>query len=123
MGAAAALATLEIVADEAFLANIRSVGAAILSRLSDSLSPHAQIFDVRGLGLMIGIEVVDSDGAPSPKLANKLAERAMEFGLVMRTSRYGHGNVVKIRPPLILQHDEAQILCDRVEELFMDELA
>ncbi len=42
----------------------------------------------------------------------------LENGLLLRTSRYGRGNVVKIRPPLILTSEEADLIGDRLETVF-----
>jgi 4-aminobutyrate aminotransferase-like enzyme len=117
LSAAAALATLEVVSDPAFLANVRVTGSHILIRLREVQRRYRFVGDVRGLGLMIGVEIVTMDGAPDPGLTNRLAGEAMGHGLVLRTSRYGRGNVVKIRPPLVLTVPEADLICDRFEAL------
>lgn len=117
MAAAAGLATLDVVAQPAFLENVRWTGDYIRHRLSSTLADHPNVFEVRGVGLMIGVEIVDSDHAPSSALTNHLATQASNHGLILRTSRYGHGNVLKIRPPLILTMDQAEQLCDRFEAL------
>ena len=117
MAAAAAVATLDVVEDPAFLANVRRTGALIMERL-ESLKPDFPcIGDVRGVGLMIGVEIIDADGRTNAKLTNHLADKAMEFGLIIRTSRNGLGNVLKFRPPLIISVDEATLMCDRFEAL------
>ncbi|RCX09080.1 4-aminobutyrate aminotransferase [Anaerobacterium chartisolvens] len=120
MAAAAASKTLDIVSRDGFLQNIRECGDYIMRRLELIKGKHAFIGDVRGVGLMIGIEVVDSDGEPDVALTNKIAKRAMEFGLILRTSRYGYGNVFKIRPPLNIKKDECEELCDRLEKLLSE---
>lgn len=117
MAAAAADVTLDIVRQPEFLANVRRTGRLIMDRLAEMHKRYPAMADERGLGLMIGIELVDSEGRPSKDLANELAARAMEHGLILRTSRYGRGNVVKIRPPLILTEAEADLICDRFDEL------
>ncbi|WP_339133906.1 aminotransferase class III-fold pyridoxal phosphate-dependent enzyme [Streptomyces sp. f51] len=121
LAAAAALATLDVIDDAAFLANVRTTGGHILKRLEALRGAHPQIADVRGVGLMIGVEMVDEAGRPSSALTNRLAERALDHGLVIRTSRYGHGNVLKIRPPLVLTLEEADVICDRFTELLVSE--
>ncbi|MFF3446402.1 aspartate aminotransferase family protein [Streptomyces sp. NPDC002667] len=121
LAAAAALATLDIIDDADFLANVRTTGGHILDRLEALRGAHPQIADVRGVGLMIGVEIVDEAGRPSAALTNRLAERALDHGLVIRTSRYGHGNVLKIRPPLVLTLEEADVICDRFTELLVSE--
>ncbi len=122
MAAAAALATLDIVAQEDFLANVRATGDHVLRRLTETIGGHRNVFDIRGLGLMIGIELVDDAGRQSHDLTNRLAERAADHGLIMRSSRYGRGNVLKIRPPLILTMAQADLICDGVEALMAAEL-
>ncbi|MFF9350247.1 aspartate aminotransferase family protein [Streptomyces sp. NPDC014734] len=117
MSAAAALATLDVIDDPVFLANVQATGSLIQERLKAVQPALPCVVDVRGVGLMIGVEIVDADGAPSAALTNFLANKAMEYGLIVRTSRYGYGNVLKIRPPLILTMDEAHLICDRFEAL------
>lgn len=115
--AAAAAATLDVIARPGFLVNVRDVGAHIMGRLRQLAVTHPCIVDVRGLGLMIGIEIGDDDGRPNSSRAQALAARGMSHGLILRTSRYGRGNVVKIRPPLVITRAEADLLCDRLEAL------
>ncbi|MET9497394.1 aspartate aminotransferase family protein [Streptomyces sp. NPDC006552] len=117
MSAAAAVATLDVIDDPAFLANVRRTGALIMERMESLKSDFSCIGDVRGVGLMIGVEIIDADGRENAKLTNHLADKAMEFGLIIRTSRNGLGNVLKFRPPLIITADEATLMCDRFEAL------
>lgn len=120
LAAAAAVTTLDIISQPHFLQNVRNTGAYILARLKEIEKKHAFVGDIRGLGLMIGIEIIDMNGKPDSILTNWLAEKAMEFGLILRTSRYGFGNVLKIRPPLTLTLEEAEIICDRFELLLKE---
>jgi 4-aminobutyrate aminotransferase len=122
MAAAAANATLDIVRQPDFLANVRATGNYVMDRLFDMQDRYRVIGDVRGVGLMIGFELEGPDGSPAVDLTNHLAKKAMDHGLIMRTSRYGYGNVLKIRPPLILTLAEADDLCDRLENLLIAEV-
>lgn len=122
LAAAAANATLDIVRQPEFLAHVRATGEHIRGRLAELAKRHRAIVDVRGVGLMIGFELGRPDGTPDVELARHLARTAMRHGLIMRSSRYGHGNVLKIRPPLIITTDEADLLCDRLEGLLRAEL-
>nr|WP_235433851.1 aminotransferase class III-fold pyridoxal phosphate-dependent enzyme [Protofrankia coriariae] len=110
-----------MVSRPAFLANVRAVGAHIMRRLRGMAQRYPCVDDVRGLGLMIGIELTDRDGQPATSLTRHLARSGMEHGLILRTSRYGRGNVLKIRPPLIITIEEADLLCDRLETLVAQE--
>jgi 4-aminobutyrate aminotransferase-like enzyme len=120
LAAAAANATLDVIDDPAFLANVTATGDHIRDRLEEMKDRYRCIADVRGVGLMIGIEIVDHSGEPDPAFTNWLAECAMSHGLILRTSRYGHGNVLKIRPPLILTLDEADLISDRIDALLKE---
>ena len=120
LSAAAALATLDVIDNPDFLANVRATGNHVMGRLQEMQTRHRCMSDVRGVGLMIGIEISDADGAPDSVLTNHLAEKAMGHGLILRTSRYGHGNVLKIRPPLILTMEEADLICDRFDALLTE---
>jgi 4-aminobutyrate aminotransferase-like enzyme len=119
LASAVAAKTIEIISRPGFLENVRSTGAYIMDRLRDLAGRVRCITDVRGVGLMIGIEIVDRDGRPSAGLTRHLAEVAQARGLLMRTSLYGFGNVLKVRPALVLQRHEAEEMCDRIEELFV----
>lgn len=119
LASAVAAKTLEIIGRPGFLENVRAVGAYVSGRLWDLANRVGFICDVRGPGLMIGVELVDRGGKPNPALANRIAATATDHGLLLRTSLYGFGNVVKVRPPLILTLDEAETMCDRLEQLFL----
>jgi 4-aminobutyrate aminotransferase len=117
LAAAAANATLEVIDQPEFLANVRATGRRLMDRLTGLQRRYRCIGDVRGVGLMIGAELVEPDGAPAVALTAELARRAPDHGLILRTSRYGHGNVVKVRPPLILTLEQADEIGDRLEAL------
>jgi 4-aminobutyrate aminotransferase len=123
LAAAAAATTLDVIGRPGFLENVREVGAHILDRLKDLAARYPAIVDVRGVGLMIGIEIGDAEGRPHSERTQELARRGMDHGLILRTSRYGRGNVIKIRPPLVLTRTEADVLCDRLDALFAEEAA
>lgn len=121
MAAAAALATLDVVDDPAFLANVRDTGEHIKDRLADMQTRHPVIGDVRGVGLMLGVELVEPDRSPAVGLTNRMVDRSLEHGLVLRPTRSGHSSVIKIKPPLIMTRDEADLMCDRFEQLLVAE--
>lgn len=117
MAAAAACKTLDIITRPGFLDNVTLTGDYIMGRVKKMQERYPFIGDVRGVGLMIGVEIVDIEGKPDTPLTNKIAKNAMNYGLILRTSRYGYGNVFKIRPPLIITLQEAEELCDRLEKV------
>lgn len=118
LAATAALKTLEIIDNPEFLANVTNTGNYIMDRLRKLQVKYPRIGDVRGVGLMIGFELVDVDNNPDLTLTNLIKKEAFINGLILRSSRYGYGNVLKIRPPLIITMEQAEELCDRLEATF-----
>jgi 4-aminobutyrate aminotransferase len=103
--ARAALTTIEIIEDEGLVANAAAVGAYALDRLGDLMQKHKLIGDVRGQGLVIGIELVtDRDSkAAAKEEAEAVMYRAMDGGLSFKTT---FGNVLTLTPSLTLTKDE-----------------
>ncbi len=120
LAAAAAAKTLDIVSQPEFLKNVEVVGNYIMDRLRKMQEKYTFISDVRGVGLMIGVEISDDEDNPNTPLTNYIAEVAMKHGLIIRTSRYGYGNVFKIRPPLTITLAESEELCDRLEKVLRE---
>jgi 4-aminobutyrate aminotransferase len=114
---AAGLATLDVIEDEHLMENATRVGAHIQAGLRELARDHPSLGDIRGLGLMIGFELVEDrvSKAPASKLAAQLAYRCFELGLV--TWYCGAlGNVIEMTPPLTLTErdaDEALAIYDQ----------
>jgi (R)-1-hydroxy-2-aminoethylphosphonate ammonia-lyase len=98
--ARAALTTLEIIEDERLVENAARVGAHALSRLHELQARHPLIGDVRGLGLLLGIELVRDRTTKEPATdeADAVLYRCLERGLSFKTTQ---GNVLTLTPPLI----------------------
>ncbi len=111
---AAGLATLDLLHRE-LIANAASVGAYILDRLRDFPRRFPHVGDVRGLGLMIGIELVHDQESKerAPELRDRVVELAFERGLLV----LGAGrNTIRLSPPLIVSRDQADFAVDTLEE-------
>lgn len=95
----AALTTIEIIEDEGLVDNAARVGALALARLDDMKRRLPAIGDVRGRGLMLGIELVKdrADKTPDADLAEAVLYRALDRGLSFKTTM---GNVLTLTPPL-----------------------
>lgn len=102
---AAALATLDVIADENLVANAGEQGRRLLDGLRKVAVEHPGIADVRGLGLMVGNEFLTADGAPDPGAASKAHAAAAERGLLLLTCG-PFGNVVRMIPPLIVTAEQ-----------------
>lgn len=109
VAAAAAIATLDVIDDEGLVDNARVRGEQVLAGLRDIAGRFPQIGDVRGLGLMAGIEfIIPGDpGAPTPDAATALAvqQATTRHGLLTLTCGPA-GNVVRLIPALIVSEDE-----------------
>ncbi len=104
---AAALATIDVIEEEGLVANAAERGRQLRAGLEDLQRRYPEMGDVRGLGLMQGVEMVDGDGNPDGPRAAKLLKAAEERNMLMiRCGPYG-GQVVRWLPPLIVT--EAQI--------------
>lgn len=113
---AAAEATIGVVTEESFLPRVRSAGETLGSALRELGERSEIVSDVRGLGMMWGLELSRPDGSPAPELAREVVRVARtEEQLVLRPSRYGFGNVVKVRPALIATDAELADITARLE--------
>jgi len=98
---AAALATLDVIAAEGLLANAAYQGERLLAGIRHVAAGHPGVAEIRGRGLMVGIELADPDTlAPRPELAKGLLHEAFERRLLLLTCGT-YGQVVRIIPPLV----------------------
>lgn len=116
LSVAAALATLQELLMPGVLSRVETNGAFIREKLNGIRDRHRCVQQVQGLGHMFGISFVDSEGLPSADIANAVADCALEeFDLRLRTSMYGRGNTVKIRPPLNVSDEDLEEILSRLE--------
>jgi acetylornithine aminotransferase len=108
----AAMTTLDIIEDEGLLWNAAEMGELILSGFRDRLGGVAGVTQVRGQGLMIGIELTRPCG--------DLVKRALERGLLINVTQE---NVIRLLPPLVIRREEAQRIVDMVSALVAEFLA
>ncbi len=111
---AAALATIELLEQE-LIANAATIGGHILDRMRDWPKRFRNVGDVRGLGLMIGFELVLDQ--KTKERAHEMRERiqslAFERGLLV----LGAGrNAIRLCPPLVITRDQADFAVDTLEE-------
>jgi len=117
----AAIATVDYIKAKGLLDKVEEKGEYLMQRLKELGEKYEIIGDVRGLGLMIGIDVVkDKDTKePDKEKAIKIIWRAWEKGLIMTT--YGrYGNVVRVAPPLIIENEEIERAIDIIDESIKD---
>jgi 4-aminobutyrate aminotransferase len=112
---AAALATMEVLGNGA-IDNASRIGGKILERLQGWKQTHPLVGDVRGRGLMIGIELVKDKTTREPvsALRNRVEELAFERGLMI----LGCGETsIRLCPPLVVNEHEATVALDILEDV------
>lgn len=111
---AAAMAVLDVISAENLPAKADRVGSYLSSGLRTLAGRHPSIGDVRGPGMFIGVELV-TDGRPDPDLTRRVMdEMRRRRVLIGRTGL--HGNVLKIRPPLVFDESHADLLVETLDE-------
>jgi 4-aminobutyrate aminotransferase len=115
IGCAAALATLDVLQD-GLIANAEKQGTFLLGQLKKLQKRHPSMGDVRGLGLMIGVEFVRDKKTkkPAPKVAKEVMMAAFEKGLMLLTCG---PNGIRLIPPLVVSRKQCQIALEILDEV------
>ena len=106
---AAALATLDVIREEHLLENARAQGSYMLEVLRELQAESPIVGDVRGLGLMIGVEFVrPGSKEPNSEAVGRMLRRALEAGLILYPC--GHwGQTLRLIPPLTITRDQVNL--------------
>ncbi|MDR7482107.1 MAG: aspartate aminotransferase family protein [Armatimonadota bacterium] len=115
VAAAAALATLQYIEDHGLVAHARTLGRYALDRLRAMQARHPLIGDVRGLGLLLGVELVTDRGtrARATAEAEAVLYAALSRGLSFKVSM---GNILTLSPPLVITRAEMDRALDILDE-------
>jgi len=102
-------------------ANAAQVGAHLRGRLESLAEGHRLVGDVRGWGLLAGIELVRDLQArePAADAARRAAGRLRERGILIGVTGPA-GNVLKIRPPLVFERQHADLLAETLDEVLTE---
>lgn len=123
------LAVLDVIEREHLVARAAEMGAYLRARLLDLQQRHEVIGDVRGLGLLLGVELVQDRASKTPahQLGALTTEKCFEKGLSMNIRRRPErGSVWRIAPPLTVSHDEidrATAILDEALRESLDQIA
>ncbi|MEM7169757.1 MAG: aspartate aminotransferase family protein [Pseudomonadota bacterium] len=118
--AKAALTTIQIIEDEDLVERAATLGAKAMERLQDMMQRHRLIGDVRGRGLLMGVELVEDRESKTPArdAAEAVFYRALDQGLSFKISM---GNVLTLSPPLVIEEKDLmqslQIIDDSIAGL------
>ena len=112
LACAAALATLDAIEEEGLMKNAERVGALLIAGLREGLAGTAGVKEIRGHGLMIGVEL--------DRPCGDLVGRALEAGLLINVTME---NVIRLLPPLVMSEPEARRVLDILVPLVREFLA
>ncbi|RLE60956.1 MAG: acetyl ornithine aminotransferase family protein [Thermoprotei archaeon] len=103
---AAANAVIDVIIEENLLDNAARLGEYIKKRFSELQSEIPEIGDIRGKGLMIGVELIKRDGTPHRELLKETLKEAFKRGLLV----IGAGlSAIRIAPPLVITQEEVDV--------------
>ncbi len=114
VAAAAGLAVLEVLDREQLQAHAGQTGHYLRTRLEALSARHASLGQVRGAGLMLGLEVLDRDGQPNRRLARRCVNLLAEQHAILTGTEGPAGAVLKLRPPMVFSRDQADLLADAI---------
>jgi len=112
-------AVLQVIDEDGIQANAATIGARLKAGFDDLARRHDLIGDVRGLGLMLGIELVQDHAgkAPAKEECVRVFERCRELGLLIGKGGL-HGNVLRIKPPMCLTAADADFMLEVLDAAF-----
>ncbi|MCS7060916.1 MAG: aminotransferase class III-fold pyridoxal phosphate-dependent enzyme [Anaerolineae bacterium] len=105
ISAAAAVETIRVLREERLIENSAARGEQLLRGLRELQTHFPALGDVRGLGCMVGVELIDSQGAPDKALTDRLVSRCADQNLLLLTCGT-YGNVIRWIPPLIVTEEQ-----------------
>ncbi len=104
--AAAALATLEVIAEENLVVRAAELGDYLTTRLRTIARRFPVVGNIRGVGLLVGVELVRRDAAPAVEAADQVMYAALERGLSFKTTA---GSVLTLSPPLTISREDLDL--------------
>ncbi|HEY1386037.1 MAG TPA: aminotransferase class III-fold pyridoxal phosphate-dependent enzyme, partial [Dongiaceae bacterium] len=114
---AAGMAVLDVLEREGLQENARSVGAHFKQGLRNLAERHALIGDVRGCGLLVGLELVRDRKTlePAAPETKRVVNRMRDLGVLTATEG-PHGNVLKLRPPICFTQEQADLTIAAIDQ-------
>ena len=122
VGCAAALASMSVLREERLVERSADLGARMMGRLSAMAADHPNVGEVRGRGMLIGMEMVRDRGTrePAPELAGRLVVEGLRRGVLLLGGGI-HGNVLSLSPPFVLTDAQADHALGVISEI-LDEM-
>lgn len=115
--ARAGLATLDVIEEEGLVERAAELGAYAKGRLEEIAARRPGVAEVRGLGLLLGVELVEPDGSPAVDRADAALYAALERGLSFKVTM---GSVLTLSPPLTIRREELDRALDILDEVLAE---
>ena len=118
VSSAACLAALDIIAREGLCENALRIGAIIKERLLEIQERCPYLGDVRGMGMVMGLEFVQDKQSkePAPDITRRVIDTAAQHGVLVGAVGI-FGNVIRVAPPLVMSEEEAHESLDTMEDV------
>jgi 4-aminobutyrate aminotransferase-like enzyme/Ser/Thr protein kinase RdoA (MazF antagonist) len=110
---------LQIVDDEGLQENARTVGQHLRAGLEALQAKYSSIGDVRGMGLFLGVELIEADGTQATALCSYVKNRMRDHRILIG-SEGPLDNVLKIRPPLTIDVQDAQMIIEVLDAVLAE---
>jgi 4-aminobutyrate aminotransferase-like enzyme len=120
LGCAAALASIEVIRREGLVRRAADEGSFLLSELRRRFGDHPHVGEVRGLGMMIGVSLVQdrSSMRPNPELVAHVVVAALKRGFLLLGGGV-HSNVLSLSPPLTISREQLLATLEMLEEVLV----
>ncbi len=117
LSSVAALTNIEVIEEEKLVENSAKMGVYVKSRLMEMMEDHRLMGDVRGIGLLIGVEVVKDKDSKEPGVeeADKICASAFQKGLYLVNMGSFGTRALRIAPPLIINKEQADVSLEILE--------
>jgi len=110
LACAAGLAAIDVMINEKLPQKSYATGKVLKEKIIDIASRSPHVKEVRGMGLFIGIEVKNGN-------AMSFGHKLLDLDMLANDS---HGHTIRISPPLIINNDEVEYICERLEKVLVD---
>lgn len=121
---AVALKNIDIMEREQLFKKSEELGSILLAELTERLGNHSKVGDIRGKGLLIGIELVEDKSSKQPvdvSYTNAIIAHCKQHGLIIGkngTTTAGFNNVLTLSPPLVLSVEEKNMIVEALVQAF-----
>jgi 4-aminobutyrate aminotransferase len=115
ISAAAALATLDVLASEKLVERSEELGLFAAESFARLQQKYDVVGDVRVIGLNAGIDIINAEGQPDPDATTAIISRLFELGVIMISLR---GNILRFQPPLVITKAELTVAFEKIDQAF-----